>query len=457
VPRDSEELESLVVERRDLIESDRPAAHRNPFALVEVPWLHRDASPGPDLGAAPDPPRSAPRHTGVRDAETVPYVELVGLRVCVRAATTLNDDDVFVTVRELQRYCQASGTCTNHARVSPDFCTERESASIYERHSAYRSQVGCAAMNTVQLGSTQLTPTVVGFGTVGGSLTLAERVEMYERAFELGIRHFDTARVYSFGDAESILGRFLAGRRDSVTVTTKFGLAPPTRLIAHRSLLRLARPIAKIAPSAVGRAKMRVAGRVSSAGRFSPADARDSLHASLRALGTDYVDIFLLHECAATDITEELLRVLEELVQDGKVRASGIATGPEDSRIIAAMTSPFPSVIQTSPRLSVHEEPGGLGIIIHSTIASRMAAVRTHCFKDEGSSIELEALCGVSPRDESAFAAMLFSSEVAIRKHGPVLFSSAKPDHLSRNISALDSVPADADRFLRAVDALIAP
>ena len=321
----------------------------------------------------------------------------------------------------------------------------------------YRSQVGCAGMNTVELGSTQLTTTVVGFGTVGGALTVAERVEMYERAFELGIRHFDTARLYSFGDAESILGRFLAGRRDSVTVTTKFGFAPPDGLISRGSFRRLARPIAKIAPSTVGRAKRRIANRVSSSGRFSAADALDSLHVSLRALGTDYVDIFLMHECAATDITEELLRVLEGLERDGKVRATGIATGPEDSRSIAAMSSSFPSVIQTSPELSAHEEPEGLGIIIHSTIASRMAAVAARCSTDEALSSELEELCGVNPRDESAFASMLFSSEVAIRKHGPVLFSSADAQHLSRNIAAIDSVPVDAHRFLREVDALIGP
>jgi aryl-alcohol dehydrogenase-like predicted oxidoreductase len=52
---------------------------------------------------------------------------------------------------------------------------------------------------------------------------------MLERAFALGITHFDVARAYGFGRAEGILGKFLRGRRDQVTVATKLGLQPPRR------------------------------------------------------------------------------------------------------------------------------------------------------------------------------------------------------------------------------------
>ena len=69
----------------------------------------------------------------------------------------------------------------------------------------------------------------LGFGCV--QLTThreaSEAVSMLERAFALGITHFDVARAYGFGRAEGILGKFLRGRRDQVTVATKLGLHPP--------------------------------------------------------------------------------------------------------------------------------------------------------------------------------------------------------------------------------------
>ena len=73
------------------------------------------------------------------------------------------------------------------------------------------------------------TPTV-GFGC--GSLTgsgPSNPIRVLETAFDAGVRHFDTARYYGYGEGEGILGRFLKGRRSEVTITTKFGIEPPRR------------------------------------------------------------------------------------------------------------------------------------------------------------------------------------------------------------------------------------
>src|ERR1019366_5057325 len=45
-------------------------------------------------------------------------------------------------------------------------------------------------------------------------------------AFERGISHFDLARAYGFGEAERVVGRFIADKRDKVTIATKFGILP---------------------------------------------------------------------------------------------------------------------------------------------------------------------------------------------------------------------------------------
>jgi aryl-alcohol dehydrogenase-like predicted oxidoreductase len=69
----------------------------------------------------------------------------------------------------------------------------------------------------------------LGFGTsgiMGAALTTSRRLRLLETAYAHGIRHFDTAPLYGQGEAESLLGQFSRGKRDSITITTKFGLTP---------------------------------------------------------------------------------------------------------------------------------------------------------------------------------------------------------------------------------------
>jgi aryl-alcohol dehydrogenase-like predicted oxidoreductase len=66
----------------------------------------------------------------------------------------------------------------------------------------------------------------IGFGT-GGLLRIGSprrRQDVLAAAFASGVTHFDTAPLYGFGESERALGLFLRGRRDKVTLTTKFGL-----------------------------------------------------------------------------------------------------------------------------------------------------------------------------------------------------------------------------------------
>src|SRR5438105_7640592 len=74
----------------------------------------------------------------------------------------------------------------------------------------------------------------------------AESIRLLEAAFDAGITHFDVARSYGYGEAESALGAFLAGRRDQVTVTTKLGLGPPR----GSGLLKVAKVAARAAVAA---------------------------------------------------------------------------------------------------------------------------------------------------------------------------------------------------------------
>ena len=74
-----------------------------------------------------------------------------------------------------------------------------------------------------------------------GAMGRRESVAMLEAAFDAGIRHFDVAPMYGFGQAEGCLGEFLGRHRADVTVTTKYGI-PPAK---NQGLIGLARVLAR--------------------------------------------------------------------------------------------------------------------------------------------------------------------------------------------------------------------
>jgi len=135
-----------------------------------------------------------------------------------------------------------------------------------------------------------------GTGTFGGSneffrawgaSDVAEATRLVDICLEAGVNLFDTADVYSDGLSETILGKAVAGRRDSVLISTKatFRMGPgPNDLGSSRyHLIR-------------------------------------ACEASLRRLGTDHIDIYHLHGFDALTPVEEVLSTLDQLVVSGKVR-----------------------------------------------------------------------------------------------------------------------------------------
>lgn len=159
----------------------------------------------------------------------------------------------------------------------------------------------------------------------------ADREWLIQRALELGITHFDTARFYSDGLSEETLGRALAGKRQSVTIATKFGLVP-TPFIASAGP---AAPVLRKGRSLLNKLKLVEYPQRS----YTRATLRKSLEASLRALRTDYIDIYCLHEPKADSKPEEgLFEDLLKEKQRGTIRWVGIS-GAEIDPLVATYGS----------------------------------------------------------------------------------------------------------------------
>jgi aryl-alcohol dehydrogenase-like predicted oxidoreductase len=146
-------------------------------------------------------------------------------------------------------------------------------------------------------GRTGLEVSAIGFGcweTSGmyGHFDESDVATAVQRALDLGINLFDTAEGYGFGQSEEILGRALGTRRDEAIVVTKFGILQDD-------------------------------------GKWYRDSSRESALAaidrSLKALGTDYVDVYLVHWPDKDVPLEEPMGVLEEIVQAGKARFVGVS------------------------------------------------------------------------------------------------------------------------------------
>lgn len=141
-------------------------------------------------------------------------------------------------------------------------------------------------------------PFPAGWGQVDDD----ESIRAIHVAMDLGINFFDTAANYGAGHSESILGEAISGRRDKVFLATKFGhVVDEVKKIVHRDDDQI------------------------------QSNIRQDCENSLRRLGTDYIDIYQLHEASYEPEKAPLvMAILEELVEEGKIRYYGWSTDLPD-------------------------------------------------------------------------------------------------------------------------------
>lgn len=142
------------------------------------------------------------------------------------------------------------------------------------------------------LGETGLKVTSVGFGCM-----ITSDPSVIERAADIGITYFDTARVYQNGNNERMVGAALKGKRQNITLSSK----TPSK---------------------------------------TKETALADLDTSLKELGTDHLDIWYLHaKTKPSEITDELIEAQQTAKKAGKIRFAGVSTHSGQAELIPALTA----------------------------------------------------------------------------------------------------------------------
>ncbi len=152
-------------------------------------------------------------------------------------------------------------------------------------------------MRTRKLGTSELDVPVICFGCwaiAGGSLwgeqDERDAIDAMHEAIDHGLNFFDSAEGYGGGESEELLGRGLSDRRDEVIIATK-----------------------------------------ASPNHHAPADLKQACEDSLQRLQTDYLDLYQLHWPSREVPFEDTWGAMQELIDEGKVRAAGVSNwGPVD-------------------------------------------------------------------------------------------------------------------------------
>jgi D-threo-aldose 1-dehydrogenase len=192
---------------------------------------------------------------------------------------------------------------------------------------------------TVRLAKSGITISRLGLGTSRlHYLSKRNRRRLLAAAADLGFTHFDTAPAYGDGICEAELGKFIRGRRERFVIVTKYGI-PPAPLAQAWPTLSL--------PLATARG---VGFRPTPLPPLNPIGLRASVERSLRRLGTDRVDILLLHEPRGDRIpsTDAILQELDKLQRSGAVRGFGLAGGWSGISGLLSIAPALGMVIQTA-------------------------------------------------------------------------------------------------------------
>lgn len=271
-------------------------------------------------------------------------------------------------------------------------------------------------------------------GAMGRRASLAT----LEAAFDAGIQHFDVAPMYGYGAAEACLGEFLSRHRGLVTVTTKYGIPPARNQALLGAARRVAGPVVKLLPGLKSRLR-KAAGAISQPEQrasFTAEQARASLERSLKALGTDRIDVWLLHEVTADELRDEpLLRFLEHAVSQGTLGTFGV--GSERARLddLLIRQPAYCRTLQFEWAVFDPDPPvAGTLRIQHRALTERFRSLHAALRADTAACRRWSEETGADLEKPATLAALMLKASLEINPNGVVLFSSKSGEHIRENV-----------------------
>ncbi len=155
-------------------------------------------------------------------------------------------------------------------------------------------------MQAKKLGNSNLMASQIGLGCMGmsefyGETNDAQSLKVLDRAIELGITFWDTADMYGPYINEELIGKALKGRRNIITLATKFGIVRNTENPTIRGI------------------------------NGKPDYVQASCEGSLKRLNIETIDVYYLHRKDPNTPIEETVGAMSKLVQQGKIRGIGLS------------------------------------------------------------------------------------------------------------------------------------
>jgi predicted aldo/keto reductase-like oxidoreductase len=251
------------------------------------------------------------------------------------------------------------------------------------------------------LGKTGLKVTSVGFGCM-----ITSDPSVIERAADIGITYFDSARSYQNGNNERMVGAALKAKRNSITLSTKTGARTKEEALKH-------------------------------------------IDTSLTELGTDHVDIWYLHgKSRPEELTDELLEAQQIAKKAGKTRFVGVSTHSGQPEL-------FPAVIQKMPHFDV------ILTSYNFTMDPKMDEVIASAVKQGIGIVAMKVMAGgfrrAKPGDRTAEilkreGAMLAALKWVLRNKnvGTTVPSMTDNEQLDENLKAMSVAFSDADQKILA-------
>jgi aryl-alcohol dehydrogenase-like predicted oxidoreductase len=260
---------------------------------------------------------------------------------------------------------------------------------------------------------------------------------LVESAVDQGVTFYDTADVYMQGASEKLLGAVFRKRRDRVVIATKVGLRPglPAGLVTRLRpgltlLVRLFPRLARL---------RRRAREVVTGEDFSPGYVQQAIDASLRRLGTDWIDLLQLHSPPVSVARmPELFELLDRLTAAGKVRSVGVAFGslaacwmpPAQATVTVVQMPVAPRLETKGVQFREVARARGLGVIGNQPFRKGEIFRRRHASRSED-----------RPGDPQVLAQTVIRFVTRLDGVSTVLAGTTSEAHLKANIDALALPP----------------